>query len=63
MFEKEASEQLMRLLISCCDTPVVMNFDSGKLVNSTMHKLWYILCLQVCLLIKQLVLITALRPR
>lgn len=42
MFEKEASEQLMRLLISCCDTPVVMNFDSGKLVNSTMHKLWYI---------------------
>lgn len=62
MFEKEASEQLTRLS-PVAIFPVVMNFDSGKLVNSTMHKLWYVLCLQVCLLIKQLVLITALRPR
>lgn len=33
MFEKEASEQLMRALISCSDTPKVMNFNSGKLLK------------------------------
>lgn len=47
-------------LIFCCGAPILMICDSGE---NTVCKAQYILCLQACLLTKQLVPITVLRPR